>query len=118
MIEIEEDNTYLSWKNELKEMRVEEMIKELKRVIPEQGIFKRRISYILSGHVVDILDRRYKSMESQAYVVFPFTNNGFEVVRFDVRQKKVTISDSNLFDIIKDIAEKYGYKKIIKSYQI
>jgi hypothetical protein len=109
------DNYYLESQEKTKTM--DEQIRELKRIIPEQGIFKRRIEQCLS-HWISIKDRRHRSMASSFGATFPFTNDGMEVVSIDVIKKEIDISDSSLFPIIKDFAEKWGYETIHTKYQI
>ena len=114
---LEQDNHYLEKMETLKKARVDEQYYELKRIIPEQGIWKRRLERIWNDEIM-IRDRRHRSMSSTYLAVFPFTNAGVEVARFYVLKKEVFLADSSLFDLVKQFAEKWGYKKIRTEYQI
>ena len=85
-MEVTHNDHYLESKKKIK--TIDEQIKELKRIIPEQGIFKRRVEQCLS-HWISIKDRRHRSMASSHMAVFPFSNDGIEVVSIDVEKKTI-----------------------------
>ena len=109
-MKVTHDNNYIEFNKKLKYAKIDEQIKELKRIIPEQGIFKRRIVRELSRWI-SIKDRRYKSMASGFC-------EGAEVASFNVISKNIIITDRSLFYVIKKFGTKYGYKTIHTQYQI
>ena len=114
-MEITHDNSYVELDKKIKDAKVDEQIRELKRIIPEQGFFKRRVEGDLSSWI-SIKDRRWKSMASMC--LGGFINDGVVVVSLNIVDKSITITDSSLFDIIKNFGEKYGYKTIHTKYQM
>jgi len=113
MIKVTHNNHYLEDEQKLKDNKMEEQIAELKRIIPEQGIKKRKIEKSLSQWI-SIRDRRHRSLASMGMGY----NRGVEVVSFNVLKKTIRLHDRSLFDIVKEFAEKYGYKEINTEYQI
>jgi len=116
MIEVTHDNCYLEKDEAIKETKVDEQYRELKSIIPEQGLFKRRIE-LLWGDEIIVRDRRHKSMASMNRGTFPFSNIGIEVARFYVTKKKIFLADKSLFDLANRFAEKWGYDNIETQYQ-
>jgi len=115
MVKITYNNHYLESQRNIE--TIDEQIRELKRIIPEQGIFKRRVEKCLL-HWISIKDRRYRSMSSSFMAMPPFTNDGVEVVSINVETKIIHLEDSGLFEIIKDFANRWGYKEINTEYQM
>jgi hypothetical protein len=116
-IKIESNNIFLEHKKQMKEMRIQDQIKELRETIPEQGFFKRRIILTYNGDI-EIRDRRYSSLSSEHRRPCLFIKNGFCMVDFWPLQKTIMIADSRLFEFIKTFANKYGYEKIRTEFQL
>lgn len=113
MIKVTHNNHYLEKNEAIKKARMDEQYRELKSIIPEQGLMKRHIEIIL-GDTIGIRDRRHRSLASMSMGF----NRGIEVARFYVLKKKIFLADRSLFDLINCFAEKWGYKEINTEYQL
>ena len=113
MIKVTHNNHYLEKNEAVKKAKLDEQYRELKSIIPEQGLMKRHIE-ILWGEEISIRDKRHRSLAS----ISAGFNRGVEVARFYLLKKEIFLADRSLFDIVKTFAEKYGYEEINTEYQL
>jgi len=114
-MKINMDNTYIDFKKKFIENKVEEQYKELKRIIPDQSFFKRRVEKPDMGSI-RVYDRRYKSLASESGAIFISRGHPTLVVNYE--NYMIFLEDGSLFDVVKIFAERYGYQELNCKFQV